>query len=198
MRKTVRTTSDFRNRESAATAPSPGVLEHWMVVRLFLALALTLALAVMVPRLGAQEVSLPVGTPAPAAALEDLDGNAVQLLDYAKPGKPAVIEFWASWCHECEALEPEMDRVQEAFGNQVNVVAVAVAVSQSQRRVKRHVEKNASRHAFLWDGEGNAVRNYKVPGTSVVVILDAEGKVAYTGSGPDQDLMGIVEKILGN
>jgi hypothetical protein len=30
-----------------------------------------------------------------------------------------------------------------------------------------------------------------------VVILDAEGKVAYTGSGGAQDLIGAVEALLG-
>lgn len=165
--------------------------------RILFVLASLLALTLVVSQLRAQEVSLPLGTQGPAAALEDLDGNPVDLLDFVEEGKPALIEFWASWCHECEALDPVMAQVQETFGDRASVVAVAVAVSQSQRRVKRHVEDQSTSHTFLWDGEGNAVRNYKVPGTSVVVILDSQGKVAYTGSGPDQDLLGAMEKVLG-
>ena len=147
--------------------------------------------------LEAQEVSLPLGSEAPAAALEDLDGNAVQILDYVEEGKPTLIEFWASWCENCEALQPQLDQIQEEWGSRVNVVAVAVAVSQSRRRVKRHVEDHGIGYPYLWDGEGEAVKAYEIPGTSIVVILDGEGAVVYTGVGRDQDLVGEVAKLIG-
>ena len=143
-------------------------------------------------------MALPLGTQAPQASLEDLDGNPVEILDLIEDGKPTLIEFWASWCHECEELQPEIDRVQASFGEEVNVVVVAVAVSQSQRRVKRHVEEHGATYPYLWDGEGAAVRAYKVPGTSVVLILDRNGQVAYTGTGGSQDLVGAMERILGS
>jgi len=145
-----------------------------------------------------QEVALPLGTQAPSASLEDLDGDPVQILDFVEAGKPTLIEFWASWCEQCEALQPRMDAVQAEFGTRVNVIAVAVAVSQSPRRVKRHLEEHDPGYPFLWDGGGDAVRNYRVPGTSVVILLDRTGKVAYTGSGGNQDLVGAVEALLGS
>lgn len=144
----------------------------------------------------AQGVSLPPGTQAPPAELQDLDGNPVQLLDYVK-GKPALVEFWATWCENCAALQPQMDRIQADYGDRIDVVAVAVAVAQTVRRVKRHVEQHDPGYPYLWDDEGNAVRAYKAPTTSVVVMLDADGKVVYTGVGPSQDLVGEVKKLLG-
>ena len=148
-------------------------------------------------RLVSQDVSLPLGTPAPDAELEDLDGNPVRILDYVEAGKPTLMEFWASWCENCEALQPQIDQIHAEFGTQVNVVAVAVAVSQSQRRVKRHVEDHNLGYPYLWDGGGEAVKAYKVLGTSIVVILDGTGRVAYTGTGRDQDLLGAVKRIVG-
>ena len=145
-----------------------------------------------------QEVALPLGTQAPSASLEDLDGNPVEILDFVEEGKPTLIEFWASWCEQCEALQPRMDEVQAEFGTRVNVIAVAVGVSQSPRRVKRHLEEHDPGYPFLWDGGGEAVRSYQVPGTSVVILLDRAGKVAYTGSGGNQDLVGAVEALLGS
>jgi thiol-disulfide isomerase/thioredoxin len=161
------------------------------------AAVIAVALLLTVPGGGtAQEVGLPLGTPAPSAVLEDLDGNAVDLLDYVA-GRPALIEFWATWCENCEELAPQMDRIQSEYGDRLSVVAVAVAVSQSVRRVKRHLERHDAGYPFLWDAQGAAVRAYKAPTTSVVVMLDAEGKVAYTGSGGGQDLIGAVEALLG-
>lgn len=162
-------------------------------------LSLLAALSVLVPTArdaAAQSVSLPIGTQAPAVTLEDLEGNEVALLDVID-GKPALIEFWATWCEQCEALQPEIDRVQAMHGDDVTVVAVAVAVAQSVRRVQRHIEDAGHDYPFLYDAGGAAVRAYQAPTTAVVVLLDAEGKVAYTGVGADQDLMGAVERVLG-
>jgi thiol-disulfide isomerase/thioredoxin len=140
-------------------------------------------------------VSLALGTAAPDVTLEDLDGNEVQLMDVVA-GRPALIEFWASWCEQCEALQPTVDEVQARYGDRVQVVAVAVAVAQSQRRVRRHVEDHGAGYPYLWDGKGEAVRAYQAAATSIVVLLDAEGRVAYTGVGPDQDLLAEVAAIL--
>jgi thiol-disulfide isomerase/thioredoxin len=142
-------------------------------------------------------VSLDLGTTGPGAALEDLDGAAVDLADFVTRGKPAVIEFWATWCEQCEALQPQLDEVQARYGERVDVVAVAVGVSQSVRRVKRHLEEHDPGYPYLWDARGAAVRAYNATTTSIVVMLDAEGKVAYTGVGPQQDLVGAVERLLG-
>ncbi len=164
--------------------------------RVTLGLALLLGIAFAPLALGGQGISLALGSEAPAAALEDLDGNPVQILDYVEEGKPTLIEFWASWCEICEALQPQLDQIQEEWGSQINIVAVAVAVSQSQRRVRRHVEERGIEYPYLWDGEGEAVKAYEIPGTSIVVILDGEGTVVYTGSGRDQDLIGEVRKLI--
>lgn len=141
-------------------------------------------------------VSLTLGTPGPGAELEDLDGNPVQLLDYVETGKPAVLEFWATWCEQCEALQPQFDRLQAEYGDEVSIVAVAVGVSQSVRRVRRHVEGHDPGYPYLFDRRGAAVRAYNATTTSIVVMLDADGAVAYTGVGVDQDLVGAVEALL--
>jgi len=146
---------------------------------------------------GAGEVGLPIGTPAPPAAVEDLDGNAVELLDVIG-GKPALIEFWATWCEQCEALQPQLDRIHALHGDRLSMVAVAVAVAQTPRRIRRHLEQHDPGYPVLYDAQGAAVRAYGALTTSVVVILDAQGRVTYTGVGPGQDLAAAVERVLGS
>lgn len=150
--------------------------------------------------LAAQEgIALPVGTPAPDATVEDLEGAAVSLLDVAgvTGGRPALIEFWASWCEQCEALQPQLDAVRERWAGQVGVVAVAVAVAQSRRRVRRHVERHSPGYPYVYDASGEAVRAYQALTTSIVVLVDGEGRVVYAGTGPEQDLVGAVEAMIG-
>tara|TARA_Y100001960_G_C14421403_1_gene703098 strand:+ start:262 stop:792 length:531 start_codon:yes stop_codon:yes gene_type:complete len=141
-------------------------------------------------------VSLALGTKGPTAELEDLEGNTVSLLDYVEAGKPAVLEFWATWCEQCEALQPQFDELQARYGEQVSVVAIAVGVSQSVRRVKRHIADHDPGYPYLFDKRGAAVRAYNATTTSIVVVLDSDGKVAYTGVGTDQDVIGAVESLL--
>ena len=76
------------------------------------------------------------------------------------------------------------------------MVAVAVGVSQSVRRVKRHIADHDPGYPYLFDKRGAAVRAYNATTTSIVVVLDSDGKVAYTGVGTDQDVIGAVELLL--
>jgi hypothetical protein len=64
------------------------------------------------------------------------------------------------------------------------------------RRVQQHLQGHNPGYPYLWDGRGAAVRAYEALTTSIVVILDADGKVAYTGVGPRQSLVATVERIL--
>jgi thiol-disulfide isomerase/thioredoxin len=156
---------------------------------------LALPLGVRAQAAGEGGVSLPIGTVGPGAALQDLQGNAVDLIDFVK-GKPALIEFWATWCELCERLQPQLDQIQARHGEHLNVVAVAVGVAQNLRRVQRHLEDHDPGYPYLFDARGAAVRAYNAQTTSIVVMLDAQGRVAYTGVGGDQNLTGAVERLL--
>ncbi len=143
-----------------------------------------------------ESLGLPAGTSAPDAQVEDLDGNAVSLLDVVGDG-PALIKFWASWCEQCELLQPQIDEIRERFADRITVVAVAVAVNQSPRRVRRHVDRHAPDYAFVYDANGEAVRAYQALTTSIVVLVDADRRIVSTGVGPQQPLVEAVEELLG-
>ena len=140
-------------------------------------------------------VSLPIGSEAPAVVIEDLDGNPVDLAELIA-GRPALIEFWASWCDQCEALQPQLDELSERHGEGFAIVAIAVGVNQTPRRVIRHLSRHEAAYPYLWDGKGDAVRAYDAFVTSTVVMLDAEGRVRYTGTGADQDLVRAAQRLL--
>lgn len=179
----------------------PLALPEWGVVmpRYSMGAAVLAAAIALAPQgTSAQSgVSLALGTQAPDAEVETLDGDVVSLLDHVQEGKPALIEFWASWCEQCEALQPQLDEIQTRFGDRMSVVAVAVGVAQSPRRIRRHLEDHDPGYPFLYDSRGNAVRAYNAATTSIIVMLDGDGKVAYTGVGTGQDLLGAVESLIG-
>jgi thiol-disulfide isomerase/thioredoxin len=108
--------------------------------------------------------------------------------------KPVVLEFWATWCPVCEGLEPALKAAHAKYGAQAEFILVAVGVNQNPRSIKRHLERRPLPGRMLWDGAGAAVRSFEAPTTSYVVVLDAAGRVVYTGTGEDQDLSAAVAK----
>ena len=153
-------------------------------------------LTLLAARADAQDIGLEVGTAAPAAALETLDGTPVDLSQYIGR-KPVLMEFWATWCENCHELEPSLKALHTKYRDRVDFVGVAVSVNQSPRRVKAYVEKNRLPWTQLFDRRGNATGAYDAPATSYVVVLDAAGKVVYTGLGGKQDLEPALKKAIG-
>jgi peroxiredoxin len=135
----------------------------------------------------AQEAGIRVGTKAPAVTVDDLDGKPVDLGEYLGR-KPVLLEYWATWCEVCEALMPRVRAAHEKFGKQVEFFGVNVTVNQTPDRVRRWVAEHRPPFRTLYDDKGASTRAYKAPATSYVVIVDRTGKVAYTGTGSEQDL----------
>ena len=148
------------------------------------------------PAAAQEQIGLQLGTSPQPIQIEDLEGAAVDLGEYYGK-KPLLLEFWATWCPQCKALEPELEAAHARFAEDVEFLIVAVAVNQSLRRVRRHVEEHEMPGRMLWDGDGAAVRAFQAPSTSYVVILDEEGKVAYTGVGGDQEIEAALAKVVG-
>jgi len=157
--------------------------------------ALCAGLLIVAPvALRAQDViGIPLGETPPAVTLESLKGDSVALSQWVGK-KPVVVEFWAIWCPICAELLPRMEAAQKKYGDRAEFLVVAVAVNQSKTSVRRHLEKHPMPFTFLWDGNGAAVRAFQAPSTSYIAVLDASGKVVYTGVGEDQDIEGAVEK----
>ncbi len=162
-----------------------------------LLLTATILSTAVEPLQAQDQIGIAVGAVPEAVQLEDLEGNTVDLAEYVGKGKPVLLEFWATWCALCAELEPKMAAAAETYGDEVEILVIAVAVNQSVRRVKRHVDGHEMPGRVLWDGDGRAVRAYMTPSTSYIVVLDAEGVVAYTGMGASQDVDGAIRKALG-
>lgn len=146
--------------------------------------------------LRAQDViGIPIGQTPPPVTLENLNGDTVSLSRWIGK-KPVIVEFWATWCPICEELLPRMEAAQKKYGDRAEFVVVAVAVNQSKNSVRRHLARHPMPFTLLWDGNGAAVRAFQAPSTSYIAVLDARGRVVYTGVGDNQDIEAAMETAL--
>jgi thiol-disulfide isomerase/thioredoxin len=142
----------------------------------------------------AQETGLAIGAPAPAVTVKDLEGKPVGLDQYI--GKqPLFLEWWATWCEQCDALLPRVRAAHAELGDKVAFFGINVAVNQTPERVRRYVESSKPPFRTLYDAEGESTRAYAAPTTSYVVIVDRGGRVAYTGTGGDQEFLGALRRV---
>jgi thiol-disulfide isomerase/thioredoxin len=165
--------------------------EGWGLVRT-VGTVLALGIAVAQP-LAAQDSGIPVGSKAPAAVAETLDGKPANL-DAWIGKEPVFIEFWATWCSQCKALEPQLIALQKQYAGKMRFVGVSVSANQSAELVKRYVKAHSLQGEQLYDRKGFATDAYEVPTTSYVVVVNAKGVVVYTGSGGKQNLAAAVAK----
>jgi peroxiredoxin len=158
---------------------------------------LALAAALVLPAaLSAQDIGLQLGAQAPAVTVEDLDGKPVDLGRYV--GKqPVLLEFWATWCPLCAALEPALTDAHARYGTTVRFFAIGVAVNEQPASIRRHLASHPLPYPVLYDAAGAAVRAFEAPTTSYIVVLDRAGKVSYTGSGSDQDVTPALARVAG-
>ncbi|MFZ5624501.1 MAG: TlpA family protein disulfide reductase [Gemmatimonadota bacterium] len=144
----------------------------------------------------AAQVGIQVGAKAPALVLPDLDGKPVDLAGVIGK-KPIFLEFWATWCSECEALLPRVQAAYSAYGDRVAFYGIGVGVNQTPAKLKEYSAKHGVPFPTLFDQKGAGVRAYGVNTTSAVVIIDRTGKVVYTGAYSDQEFEKALKQVAG-
>lgn len=151
-------------------------------------LLLLVATAVAVPAGGTLAAQGPgVGDAAPVLAVHDLDGRPVDLGQWIGK-RPVLLEFWATWCTSCAALEPAVRAARAAYGGEVQFVGINITVGDPRDSVRAWVARHDPPWLVLYDDEGASQRAYDVAETSYVVIIDRGGRIVYTGVGGKQSL----------
>lgn len=129
-------------------------------------------------------LGLPVGSPAPAFTLPDLNGSSVSLDALRATGKPVMLLFSDPHCGPCNALLPEVGRWQEQYRDALTIALV----SRGTR------DENAAKRAqhglgvVLLQSDREVSESYRAYGTPAAVIVTADGAVASGVSGGADDI----------
>jgi thiol-disulfide isomerase/thioredoxin len=154
---------------------------------------LAAALLLAAPLRG-QDEGIEVGASAPAVTVPDLDGRPVDLGRFLGT-RPVFLEFWATWCEVCKELMPRVAAARERYGDRVEFIGINIAVGQTPGEVRDWLAAHAVPFTVLYDERGVSVRAYDAAQTSYIVIVDAGGKVAYTGLGTSQNFEAALARV---
>jgi thiol-disulfide isomerase/thioredoxin len=117
---------------------------------------------------------------APLIATTTADGAEFSL--QALRGRPVVLNFWATWCAPCVAEMPELQRVQETFGDSVTVVGINTG--ESATVVREWAAARGITFPLVLDPVGAAATDYQLRGQPMTFVINAAGVVTDVLFGP--------------
>jgi thiol-disulfide isomerase/thioredoxin len=111
------------------------------------------------------------------------EGTPFSLLD--TKGKVLVLNFWATWCGPCHAMEPLFARMAMDFQGNQDVVFLAANCDEDETLVPGYLEQDKPHTAVVFaDGLD---RLFAINSFPTVVVIDREGKIAYRTDGFSPD-----------
>jgi thiol-disulfide isomerase/thioredoxin len=129
---------------------------------------------------------------APDFDLQNLSGAHVTLNQF-KGQKPVLLYFWATWCHFCVAVRPEVIKLRkDTPDGDLGILAIDVGAGDSLAKVKRFEEADPAPYTVLYDPDSKVTRSYKVEGVPHFVLLDKNGEVKYQGNQLPSNLMSLL------
>jgi len=153
----------------------------------------------------AQPASPPAPPPSTAVSSAPVPANlqfTAKTLDGAPfdaarlAGKPVVLWFWASWCSTCRAQGPAVRGLAEQYGTEVSFVGVA-GLGEPKDMPGFVSRTSTGGFPHLSDNEGAVWRRFKITVQSSLVLLDANGKIVFSGRLSDADLSRRVKILAG-
>lgn len=122
-----------------------------------------------------------VGREAPPFSLRPLDGTAPMVLGDLR-GKPAVVNFWATWCQPCKAEHGVLRDAAARFGDRVQFLGIVY--EDEPVKIREFLQLHGSGYPTLVDEAGKTAIAYGVYGVPETFFLDATGKVVDKHAGP--------------
>ncbi|MGH8104215.1 MAG: redoxin domain-containing protein [bacterium] len=105
-----------------------------------------------------------------------LDGKTLSSGDLR--GKPVFINFWATWCAECEKEIPILTRIWEQYKGK-GIVILGVNWKEPKDKVQSYAKFHHMNYPILLDTDGNIMKRFHRAGTEGVpetYLIDTAGR----------------------
>jgi peroxiredoxin len=117
--------------------------------------------------------------PAPELHVTAFDGRTITLAGLR--GRPAVVNFFESWCVVCRAEQDTVDEVAHRFHGRVQFVGVSNYDTVGEGR--KYQRDYQIPYPLANDRSGRTWATWRVPYQPVTVVVDERGRVAWRFDG---------------
>jgi thiol-disulfide isomerase/thioredoxin len=129
---------------------------------------------IVVPQPAPDPVGVPLGSPAPALDIPDLDGELVSLEALLGAGKPLVLTFTDPGCGPCSALLPQVAAWQREQAEHVRIALVSRGkLDANLAHAREHGVED-----LLVQSNQEVSERYRVSATPSAVLITPEGTIA--------------------
>jgi peroxiredoxin len=145
---------------------------------LYLPLIMAGLLAAMTPVMAAD-----VGDLAPNIEIATQDGNVIRLSEF-RGRKPVYLVFWNTWCTYCIKKTTRYRKLQEQFGDKIEIIAINTSRSDSAEKMRSFQERYKTNYSIAFDFDELITDRYQVTVVPTEFIVDINGVIRYRNSVP--------------
>ncbi|MEH6445230.1 MAG: TlpA disulfide reductase family protein [Oceanospirillaceae bacterium] len=139
--------------------------------------------------------ALELGDKAPNFELVTLAGDTFRLSDY-RGKKPVYLVFWATWCPICRAEIPNIKKIHQQIGDQIEVLGINVGFEDTLDKAIAYKKTHQLPYAIAFDENTVITKGYGVVGTPWQVVIDINGIVRYFSNETPEDIADYMEELL--
>lgn len=134
---------------------------------------------------------------APDFTLDLYSGERLRVADLR--GKPAMVDFWASWCPPCRQEAPLLAGLWPEYRER-GVVFIGVNVWDNDQDARRFLSQFGITFPAGPDPRGQIAIDYGLTGIPEKYFIDRDGQVVRKWLGPttEESLRGLLDEILGS
>ncbi len=171
------------------TSPKRGDRWWWIMAAVAAAVLLAFIVFVATRHIRPKPVSypvtpvatLPTGSTAPSFSLPRLGGGQPVTLASTQ-GTPTVINFFASWCKDCQAELGNFATLSARTAGHVTVIGIDANDADGPAAEALLANAHAT-YAVGVDGNATTATAYRLTALPVTFFLDARGRVAHVALG---------------
>jgi len=124
-----------------------------------------------------------VGDMAPDFEVTAQDGSVFRLSEFLGR-KPVYVVFWNTWCPYCIKKTPRYQKLQEQFGDKIEIIAINTTWSDSPAGMRSFVEHHQIQYSTAFDAGELITDQYRVLKVPTEFIVDINGIIRYRDGVP--------------